>query len=61
MGLTASRIPIEEVKKGKLSKFNPRDDEQVKSSPALKVWTHESVKKTIKFDKFYKWGMLRGQ
>ena len=26
---------------GKSSKFNPHNDEQVKSSPALKVWMHE--------------------
>ena len=36
-----SRGPREEVKKGKSSKFNPQNDEQVKSSPALKVWSHE--------------------
>ena len=38
---SASRSAIEEVKKGKSSKFNPRDDEQVKSSPNLKVWSQE--------------------
>ena len=27
-------------KKGKSSEFNPRDNEQVKSSPAVKVWSH---------------------
>ena len=31
-------------KKGKISKFNPLDNEQVKSSPALKVWSHEGSK-----------------
>ena len=36
-----SRGHREEVKKGKSSKFNPPNDEQVKSSPALKVWSHE--------------------
>ena len=29
------------AKKGKSSKFNPRDDEQLKSGPNLKVWSHE--------------------
>ena len=38
---SASRSAIEEVKKGKSSKFNPRDDEQVKSSPNLMVWSQE--------------------
>ena len=31
-------------KKGKSSEFNPQDYEKVKSSPALTVWSHESVK-----------------
>ena len=30
------------LKKGKSSEFNPRNDGQVKSSPAGKVWSHES-------------------
>ena len=38
-------------KRGKSSEFNPEDYEQVKSSPALKVWLHESVKLTVKFEK----------
>ena len=32
---------LADLKKGKLSKFNPLNDEQVKSSPALNVWSHE--------------------
>ena len=36
-----SRGPREEVKKGKYSEFNPGNDEQVKSSLAPKVWSHE--------------------
>ena len=35
----ASRGAIEG--KEKSFKFNPRDDEQVESSPALRVWSHE--------------------
>ena len=27
--------------KGKSSEFNPKDYEQVKSSPSLKVWSHD--------------------
>ena len=38
---SASRSAIKEVKKGKSSKFNHRDDEQVKSSLNLKVLSHE--------------------
>ena len=44
-------------KKGKSSEFNPENYEHVKSSPSLKVWSHESVKHTVKFDK---WVNLRG-
>ena len=44
-------------KKGKSSEFNPQNYEQVKSSPSLKVLSHESVKDTVKFDK---WVNLRG-
>ena len=51
---SASRSSIEEVKKGKSSKFNPRDDEQVKSSPSLKVWSDDGVKITAKFEKWVK-------
>ena len=36
--LPASRKAREGSKKGKSSEFNPRNDAQVKSSPALKVW-----------------------
>ena len=32
-----SRLTIEELKKGKSSKFNAQDDEHITSSPALKV------------------------
>ena len=38
-------------KKGNSSEFNPRNYEQVKSSPSLQVLSHESVKDTVKFDK----------
>ena len=38
---SGSRGPREEVKKGKSSEFNPRNGEQVKSSPASNVWSHE--------------------
>ena len=38
---SASRGAREDPKKGKSSEFNPRDDEQVKSSPSLKAWPHE--------------------
>ena len=37
-------------KKGKSSEFNPQNYEHVKSSPSLKVWSHESIKDTVKFD-----------
>ena len=48
---SASRRAREVLKKGKSSEFNPQNYEQVKSSPSLKVWSHESVKDTVKFDK----------
>ena len=48
---SGSRRPKEEVKKGKSSEFNPQNYEQVKSSPSLKVWSHESVKDTVKLPK----------
>ena len=54
---SASRRAREVPKKGKSSEFNPRNYEQVKSSPSLKVWSHKSVKDTVKFDK---WVNLRG-
>ena len=38
---SGSRGPREEVKKGKSSKSNHPNDEQVKSSATLKVWSHE--------------------
>ena len=57
-GLTRLPEGLERVlKKRKSSEFNPQKDEQVKSSPSLKVWSHESVKDTVKFDK---WVNLRG-
>ena len=37
---SASGRAGEEVKKGKSSEFHPRNNEQVKSSPTLKVWSH---------------------
>ena len=48
---SASRRAREVPKKGKSSEFNPQNYEHVKSSPSLKVWSHESVKDTVKFDK----------
>ena len=42
LGIT--RLPEKQswkLKQGKSSEFNPPDDEQVKSSPNLKVWSHE--------------------
>ena len=58
MGLTRLPEGLERFqKKGKSSEFNPKNYEHVKSSPSLKVWSHESVKDTVKFDK---WVNLRG-
>ena len=37
---SASRRAREGSKKGKSSEFNPRNNEQVKSSPTIKVWSH---------------------
>ena len=54
---SASRRAREVSKKGKSSEFNPENYERVKSSPSPKVWSHESVKDTVKFDK---WVNLRG-
>ena len=39
-------------KKGKSSEFNQKNNEQVKSNPAVKVWLHDSVKVGVKFDKW---------
>ena len=47
---SASRRAREVPKKGKSLEFNPKNYEQVKSSPSVKVWSHESVKDTVKFD-----------
>ena len=49
---SASRRAREVPKKGNSSEFNPQNYEQVKSSPSLKVLSHESVKDTVKFDKW---------
>ena len=49
-----TRLPegLERVlQNGKPSEFNPQDYKQVKSSPSQKVWSHESVKVTEKFEK----------
>ena len=48
---SASRRAREVPKKGKSSEFNPQNYEHVKSSPSLKVWSHESVKDTAKLPK----------
>ena len=52
MGVTRLPEGLEVLKKGKSSEFNPRNYELVKSSPSLKVWSHESVKDTVKFDRW---------
>ena len=42
-----SRGPIDSIrgnKEGKSSEFNPQNDEQVKSSPATMLWSHEGSK-----------------
>ena len=42
VGITRLLERLERVlKKGKSSEFNPQKDEQVKSSPSLKVWSHK--------------------
>ena len=40
---SCSRGLGEKVKKGKPSKCNPWNDEQVKSSPAPKIWSHPKI------------------
>ena len=40
-----------EVKKGKSSEINQKNNEQAKFSPSLKVWSHEGVKVAVKFEK----------
>ena len=47
----ASRGAREVSKKGKSSEFNPRNYEQVQSSPSPKVWSHKSIKDTVKLPK----------
>merc|ERR1712105_496585 len=39
------------LKKGKSSEFNPRNYERVQSSPSAKVWSHKSIKDTVKLPK----------
>merc|ERR1712208_120914 len=39
------------LKKGKSSEFNPRNYERVQSSPSAKVWSHKSIKDTLKLPK----------
>merc|ERR1711989_141736 len=41
---SASKRATKVPKKRKSSEFNPQNYENVKSSPALTVWSHESVK-----------------
>ena len=50
--ILASRGARGEVKKGKSSEFNQKNYEEVKSSPAVKVWLRDSVKVGVKFDKW---------
>ena len=61
---SGSRGPREEVKKGKSSKFNSQNYEQVKSSLALKEWLQESSnlhpKNGQKWLNRAKTGVLRG-
>ena len=45
-------------KKGKSSEFNPQNYEQVKSSPSLKVQSHESINDTVKLEGALKNGLL---
>ena len=45
-------------KKRKSSEFNPRHYEQVKSSPSLKVQSHESINDTVKLEGALKNGLL---
>ena len=47
----ASRRAREGLKKGKSSEFNPRNYEQVQSSPSQKVWLHKSIKDAVKLPK----------
>merc|ERR1711894_138167 len=39
------------LKKGKSSEFNPRNYERVQSSPSAKVWSHKSIKDTVRLPK----------
>ena len=39
-------------KKGKSSEFNQKNYDEVKSSPAVKVWLRDSVKVGVKFVKW---------
>ena len=48
---SASRRAREVPKKGKSSEFNPRNYEQVQSSPSQKVWSHKSIKDAVKLPK----------
>ena len=50
--ISASRGARGEVKKGKSSEFNQKNYEEVKSSPAVKVWLRDSVKVGVKFEKW---------
>ena len=49
--MSASRRAREGLKKGKSLEFNPRNNEQVQSSPSAKVWSHKSIKDTVKLPK----------
>ena len=50
--ISAFRGAREEVKKGKSSEFNQKNYDEVKSSPAVKVWLRDSVKVGVKFEKW---------
>ena len=54
---SASRRATEGLKKGKSSEFNLREYEQVKSSPYLKVWSHEG---SNHYPKMAQYGYNRG-
>ena len=48
---SASRRARGGLKKENSPEFNPEEYKQVKSSPPLKVWSDESVKDTVTFEK----------
>ena len=57
---SCSRGSREEVKKGKSSKFNPKNYEHVKKSPPLKAWSHEGSNSYPKMVKNGSIGLKQG-